>query len=246
MEAEEDHFWWLLAVFIIALLIIILICLMKRKRIFRCFQRLIFQRDSDDSENRLYHLVSEGYEDVNVCVFLTQAAAQLSSEIQTDSGFEFNLPSDSLNQTLNPDCEQSWYLQSHFSREIMFRVRNQTAVTPNSEIQTDSGFEFNLPSDSLNQTLNPDCEQSWYLQSHFSREIMFRVRNQTAVTPNSDDLNEASLQHSDLLWWFLAVSLIVLLVLMCFFLRKRIFRQCLLSVSVRIQKTVQLNLIDVI
>ncbi|RXN09560.1 hypothetical protein ROHU_010978 [Labeo rohita] len=28
--------------------------------------------------------------------------------------------------------------------------------------------------------------------SHFSREIMFRVRNETAATPNSDDLNEAS------------------------------------------------------
>ncbi|RXN32342.1 hypothetical protein ROHU_016242 [Labeo rohita] len=49
---HSDHFWWLLAVFIIALLIIILICLMKRKTIFRCFQRLIFQRDDDDSENR--------------------------------------------------------------------------------------------------------------------------------------------------------------------------------------------------
>ncbi|RXN32346.1 hypothetical protein ROHU_016246 [Labeo rohita] len=142
--AESNHFWWLLAVFIIALLIIILICLMKRKRIFRCFQRLIFQRDSDDSENRLYHLVSEGYEDVNVCVFLTQAAAQLSSEIQTDSGFEFNLPSDSLNQTLNPDCEQSWYLQSHFSREIMFRVRNQTAVTPNSDDLNEASLQHSV------------------------------------------------------------------------------------------------------
>ncbi|RXN35066.1 hypothetical protein ROHU_003876 [Labeo rohita] len=49
---HSDHFWWLLSVFIIALLIVILICLMKRKRIFRCVQRLIFQRDSDDSENR--------------------------------------------------------------------------------------------------------------------------------------------------------------------------------------------------
>ncbi|RXN33272.1 hypothetical protein ROHU_004339 [Labeo rohita] len=46
---HSDHFWWLLAVFIIALLIIILICLMKRKRIFRCFQRLI---DHNDEENR--------------------------------------------------------------------------------------------------------------------------------------------------------------------------------------------------
>ncbi|RXN16543.1 hypothetical protein ROHU_008308 [Labeo rohita] len=37
------------------------------------------------------------------------------------------------------------------------------------------------------------------LQFHFSRETMFRVRNETAVTPNSDVLNEVTpdLQHSD-------------------------------------------------
>ncbi|KAL1279292.1 hypothetical protein QQF64_025965, partial [Cirrhinus molitorella] len=48
---QSDHFWWLLAVFIIALLIFFMICLMKHKRIFRCFQRLISQRDNDDLEN---------------------------------------------------------------------------------------------------------------------------------------------------------------------------------------------------
>ncbi|KAL1279285.1 hypothetical protein QQF64_025958 [Cirrhinus molitorella] len=58
----------------------------------------------------------------------------MCGEIETDGGFEFKLPSDSLNQTLNPDCEQSWYLQSHLSREIMFRVRNETAVIPNSAL----------------------------------------------------------------------------------------------------------------
>ncbi|RXN31859.1 hypothetical protein ROHU_004735 [Labeo rohita] len=77
--------------------------------------------------------------------------------------------------------------------EIVFR---RGSLSLRQEIQTDGGFEFKLPSDLLNQTLNPDCEQSWYLQSHFSRGIMFRVRNQTAVTPNSDVVNEASLQHS--------------------------------------------------
>lgn len=33
-----------------------------------------------------------------------------------------------------------------------------------AEIQADDVFEFKLASDSLNQTLNPDCEQSWHLQ----------------------------------------------------------------------------------
>ncbi len=33
-----------------------------------------------------------------------------------------------------------------------------------AEVQTDDGFEFKLPSDSLNQTLRGDCEQSCYLQ----------------------------------------------------------------------------------
>ncbi|XP_058624838.1 uncharacterized protein LOC131536114 [Onychostoma macrolepis] len=51
---HSDQFWWLLAFFVIVLFIIFLICLMKRKRIFRCFQKFIFQRDDDDddSENR--------------------------------------------------------------------------------------------------------------------------------------------------------------------------------------------------
>ncbi|KTF93307.1 hypothetical protein cypCar_00035849 [Cyprinus carpio] len=52
LQHSVDHFWWLLAVFIIVLLIIFLICLLKRKSIFRCFQRFICQRDDDDSENR--------------------------------------------------------------------------------------------------------------------------------------------------------------------------------------------------
>ncbi|ROL55389.1 hypothetical protein DPX16_1018 [Anabarilius grahami] len=30
------------------------------------------------------------------------------------------------------------------------------------EIQTDGGFEYRLHEDLLNQTVNGDCEQSWY------------------------------------------------------------------------------------
>ncbi|KAF4116564.1 hypothetical protein G5714_004053 [Onychostoma macrolepis] len=62
--------------------------------------------------------------------------------------------------------------------------------------------------------------------SNFSRETIFRARNQTAVTPNPDVLNEVTpdLQLSDQWWWISALIVIVLLVLICFLLRKRIFR----------------------
>ncbi|RXN10303.1 hypothetical protein ROHU_030881 [Labeo rohita] len=64
------------------------------------------------------------------------------------------------------------------------------------EIQSSVGFLYVILPVILNHTNNPDYEQSWYLQTHFSHVTAYRVRNQTAVTPNSDDLNEASLQHS--------------------------------------------------
>ncbi|RXN06670.1 sterile alpha motif domain-containing 3-like isoform X2 [Labeo rohita] len=83
------------------------------------------------------------------------------------------------------------------------------------EIQIDGGFEYRLLSDYLNQTNNPDCEQSWYLQSQYIREIMFRVRNESTMTPNSDHF-----------WWLLAVFIIALLImiLICLMKRKRIIR----------------------
>ncbi|RXN31862.1 hypothetical protein ROHU_004738 [Labeo rohita] len=107
------------------------------------------------------------------------------------------------------------------SHVTAYRVRNETAVTPNSEIQTPVGFLYVILPVLLNHTNNPDCEQSWYLQSHFSHVTAYRVRNQTAATPNSDDLNEA---YSDQLWWLLAVFIIIFLAFLCFLLRERIFR----------------------
>ncbi|RXN32344.1 hypothetical protein ROHU_016244 [Labeo rohita] len=151
-------------------------------------------------------------------------------EIQTDGGFEFKLPSDSLNQTLNPDCEQSWYLQSHFSREIMFRVRNQTAATPNSDVVNEASLQHS--GYRRWQHSGGDPEESWEsmsydLKAHFSHVTAYRVRNQTAVTPNSD-LQQVTpdLQHSDHFWWLLAVFIIALLIiiLICLMKRKRIFR----------------------
>ncbi|XDV11120.1 hypothetical protein PO909_000142 [Leuciscus waleckii] len=56
--------------------------------------------------------------------------------------------------------------------------------------------------------------------------MCFSVRNETAATLNSDVLNEVtpSLQISDQLWWLFALFIIIIFILMCFMLRKRIFR----------------------
>ncbi|KAL1252285.1 hypothetical protein QQF64_020081 [Cirrhinus molitorella] len=139
------------------------------------------------------------------------------AEIQTDAGFEFKLPSDLLNRTLNPDCEQSWFSEDGF--KIADASDPQRLIHPATAVKSDRLFASHC----VNLNHEIICDST---ESHFRREIMFRVRNETAATPNSDVLNEAFLQDSDQLWWFLAVFIIVLLLSMCFLLRKRIFRQC--------------------
>ncbi|RXN38614.1 hypothetical protein ROHU_000965 [Labeo rohita] len=95
------------------------------------------------------------------------------------------------------------------------------------EIQSSVGFLYVILPVILNHTNNPDCEQSWHSEAHFSHVTAYRVRNQTAVTPNSD-LQQVTpdLQHSDHFWWLLAVFIIALLIiiLICLMKRKRIFR----------------------
>ncbi|KAK2917117.1 hypothetical protein Q8A67_001491 [Cirrhinus molitorella] len=240
------------------------------------------------------------------------------AEIQTAVGFVYLILPVILNQTNNPDCEQSWFSEDgliadpsdpqrlsdpvisvssdrlvtsrcvnlnhqiicdsadgcyhhHPSRAVMYNISVSCA-----EIQTAVGFVYVTLPVILNQTNNPDCEQSWFSEdgrliadpsdplrlidpvisvssdrlvtsrcvnlnheiicdsadgSHFSCEIMFRVRNETAVTPNSDDLNEVTLQHSDQWLWILAVIAIVILLLLliiiifiCFLWRKKKLR----------------------
>ncbi|KTF72904.1 hypothetical protein cypCar_00046313 [Cyprinus carpio] len=94
-----------------------------------------------------------------------------------------------------------------------------------AEIQTPVGFLYVILPVILNQTLNPDCEQGWYSELHYSHELMFRVRNETAKIPSSNILNEVTpdLLHSDQLWWF-SVLIFIVLAFLCFLMRKRIFR----------------------
>ncbi|XP_048062093.1 uncharacterized protein LOC125277639 [Megalobrama amblycephala] len=139
------------------------------------------------------------------------------AEIQSSVGFVFVILPVILNQTLNdPDCEQSWYTEDGLlladpsdPHKLMYPV-------------TSVSSERLVTSHCVNLIHEIICDES-----RLRLEIMFRVRNETAATLNSDVLDEVtpSLQLSDQLWWILALLFImVLLLFMCFMLRKRIFR----------------------
>ncbi|KAF4116558.1 hypothetical protein G5714_004047 [Onychostoma macrolepis] len=137
------------------------------------------------------------------------------AEIQTSAGFLYVILPVLLNQTNSPDCEQSWL--SEDGRLIADPVNPQTLIDPVISVSSDRL----VTSHCVNLNHEIICDSTDGL--HFSHVTAFRARNQTAVTPNSDDLNQVTLQLSDQLWWLLAVFFI-LLVFLCFFLRKRIFR----------------------
>ncbi|KAL1279286.1 hypothetical protein QQF64_025959 [Cirrhinus molitorella] len=111
-------------------------------------------------------------------------------EIQTDGGFEFKLPSDLLNQTLNPDCDQSWYLQD--GHLIADPSDPQKLIDPAAAVKSDRLFTshcVNLKHEIICDSTN---------RFHFSYVTAFKVRNEAAGTPNSD-VNEANLQNTGLL-----------------------------------------------
>ncbi|RXN34878.1 hypothetical protein ROHU_014656 [Labeo rohita] len=89
-----------------------------------------------------------------------------------------------------------------------------------AEIQTPVGFLYVILPVLINQTNNPDCEQSWLSESHYSHEIMFRVMNETNVG------GPTQTSESNQLLWLFALVIIVLLImfLICFLLRKRKLR----------------------
>ncbi|CAM4271402.1 unnamed protein product [Leuciscus chuanchicus] len=135
------------------------------------------------------------------------------AEIQTDGGFEYRLQSNILNLTNIPDCDQSWY--SEDGRVIADPSDPEKLMDPVISVSSD-------------RLVTSRCVEELHheIQCHssgFSMETLFRVRNETAATPNSD-VNEVtpSLQISDQLWWLFA--LFIFIIFICFILRKRIFR----------------------
>ncbi|KAK2917120.1 hypothetical protein Q8A67_001494 [Cirrhinus molitorella] len=138
------------------------------------------------------------------------------AEIQSNVGFVYVVLPVIMNNTNNPDCEQSWHLQD--GRLIADPSDPQRLIDPVISVSSDRLVTSRCVN--LNYQIICDSADG----SHFSHEIMFRVRNETAATPISDVLNEASPQHSDQLWWLLAVFIIIALAFFCFLLRKRILR----------------------
>ncbi|XP_077098184.1 uncharacterized protein LOC143749644 [Siphateles boraxobius] len=141
-------------------------------------------------------------------------------EIKTDEEFVFKLPSDLLNRTLNGDCEQSWLAED--GRLIAHPSDPETLSYPGISVLSDRLITSRCVN--LNHEIICDTPGS-----HHSHKTMFRVWNtlqNTTVTTNSDVLNEVnlSLEISDQLWWLCVLFIFIIIIIICFILRKRIFR----------------------
>ncbi|RXN38617.1 hypothetical protein ROHU_000968 [Labeo rohita] len=105
-------------------------------------------------------------------------------EIQSSVGFLYVILPVILNHTNNPDCEQSWYFQD--GRLIADPSDPQRMIDPAISVSSDRLVTSHCVN--LNYQIICDSADG----SHFSHGIMFRVRNETAVTPNSGSLNLVS------------------------------------------------------
>ncbi|CAM4269815.1 unnamed protein product [Leuciscus chuanchicus] len=103
-------------------------------------------------------------------------------EIESAVGFVYVILHVILNHTLNEDCEQSWYSEDR--RLIADPSDPETLSDPVISVSSDRL----VTSRCVNVLHEILCDASG---SHHSLKTMFRVRNETAATPNSD-VNEAS------------------------------------------------------
>ncbi|KAF4116585.1 hypothetical protein G5714_004074 [Onychostoma macrolepis] len=138
------------------------------------------------------------------------------SEIQITDGFEFRVPADRFIHVHQSDCEPLWYSQD--DRLIADPSDPQKLIDPVISVSSDRLV--------TSHCVNELRHEIHCTTSGFRLETIFRARNQTAATPNPDVLNEVTpdLQLPDQWWWISALIVIVFLVLICFLLRKRIFR----------------------
>ncbi|KAF4116531.1 hypothetical protein G5714_004020 [Onychostoma macrolepis] len=125
------------------------------------------------------------------------------SEIQITDGFEFRVPADRFTHFHQSDCELLWYSQD--DRLIADPSDPQKLIAPVISVSSDRLVTSHCV-DELHHEIRCDT-------SRFRLDTIFRARNETAATPNSDQW-----------WWISAFIVIVLLVFICFMLRKRIFR----------------------
>ncbi|KAK2917167.1 hypothetical protein Q8A67_001541 [Cirrhinus molitorella] len=97
----------------------------------------------------------------------------LCAEIRRTVGFLYE------NHTNNPDCDQSWYSEN---RLIADPSHPQILIDPAISVSSDRL----VTSRCVNLIHKIICHSAD--GTPFRLEIEFRVRNETAVTPNSDDL----------------------------------------------------------
>ncbi|KAL1279568.1 hypothetical protein QQF64_026241 [Cirrhinus molitorella] len=130
------------------------------------------------------------------------------AEIQMADGFEYRLPADRFTHFhQSGDCEPLWYSQDN--RLIADPSDPQKLVDPVISVSSDH-LVMSRCVDELHHGIHCDI-------SGFRLDTIFRVRNESAATPNSDLIFEQW-------WWLVALFIILILILICFFLRKRIFR----------------------
>ncbi|KAK2917162.1 hypothetical protein Q8A67_001536 [Cirrhinus molitorella] len=130
------------------------------------------------------------------------------ADIQTPVGFEYKVPPDRLNYSSYPDCKQSWYLQD--GGLIADPSYPQILVDPAvsvSSVRLVTSRCVNL----IHQIICHSADGT-----PFRHKIMFKVRNETAVTPNSGDLNTVTPdgKTSDEFWRHWDVLFVLLLLLM--------------------------------
>ncbi|KAK2917163.1 hypothetical protein QQF64_026244 [Cirrhinus molitorella] len=136
------------------------------------------------------------------------------AEIQTLLGFLYVIPPVRLNHTNNPDCDQSWYSEGNYL--IADPANPQKVKDPAVSVSSDRL----VTSRCVNLIHEIYCDTSGL---HYSRVTKFRVRNETAVTPNPGDLNKVSPdgKTSDESWSIWAILVIppllpfVIITLLC-------------------------------
>ncbi|XP_016114677.1 uncharacterized protein [Sinocyclocheilus grahami] len=156
------------------------------------------------------------FQSSNYTIIHTRRPTRRDRHTHTD-GFEFRVPADRFTLFQQSDCEPLWYSQD--GRLIAHPANPLKLIAPVISVSSDRLVTSHCVNE-LRHRIYCDA-------SGFSLDTIFRARNETAATPDSEVLNEVTpdLQHSDQLWWISALLIVILLlVLICFLLRKRIFR----------------------
>ncbi|RXN31861.1 hypothetical protein ROHU_004737 [Labeo rohita] len=128
-------------------------------------------------------------------------------EIQTDGRFKYRLHPDLLNHTNNPDCDQSWYSQD--GRLIADPSDPQKLIDPVISVSSDR-LVTSYCVDELHHEIICHSDGLRY-------DTTFRAFNDSSSGSTQTPV-------SNQLWWISAPIFIVFLGLICFLLRKRIFR----------------------